>query len=47
MYAVFKALVLSYSASPEVVIKKKKISKKSKGKKRALLRGYPREQPRS
>ena len=35
MHAVSKALVLSRSPSPEVVIKKKKISKKSKGKERA------------
>jgi len=36
MYAISKALVLSRSPSPEVVIKKEKISKKSKGKERAL-----------
>jgi len=36
MHAVSKALVLSCSASPEVIIKKEKKSKKSKGKKRAL-----------
>jgi len=35
MHAVSKALVLSRSPSPEVVIKKEKISKKSKGKERA------------
>jgi len=36
MHAISEALVLSRSPSPEVVIKKKKISKKSKGKERAL-----------
>ena len=36
MHAVSEALVLSHSPSPEVVIKKEKISKKSKGKERAL-----------
>ena len=35
MHAVSKALVLSRSLSPEVVIKKEKISKKSKDKERA------------
>ena len=36
MHAVSEALILSHSPSPEVVIKKEKISKKSKGKERAL-----------
>ena len=36
IYAVSEALVLSRSPSPEVVIKKEKISKKSKGKERAF-----------
>jgi len=36
MHAVSEALVLSRSPSPEVIIKKEKISKKSKGKERAL-----------
>jgi len=36
MHAVSEALVLSCSLSPEVVIKKKKISKRSKSKERAL-----------
>jgi len=35
MHAISEALVLSCSASPEIVVKKKKISKKSKGKERA------------
>jgi len=35
MHAVSKALILSYFPSPEIVIKKEKISKKSKGKERA------------
>jgi len=36
MHAVSEALVHSQSAFPEVVIKQEKISKKSKGKERAL-----------
>ena len=36
MHVISEALVLSRSPSPEVVIKKEKISKKSKGKERAL-----------
>jgi len=36
MHAISEALVLSCFLSPEVVIKKEKISKKSKGKERAL-----------
>jgi len=36
MHAISEALILSRSPSPEVVIKKEKISKKSKGKERAL-----------
>jgi len=36
MHAVSEALVLSCSLSPEVVIKKEKISKRSKSKERAL-----------
>ena len=36
IYAVSEALVLSRSPSPEVIIKKEKISKKSKGKERAF-----------
>jgi len=36
MHAVSEALVLSRSPSPEIVIKKEKISKRSKGKERDL-----------
>ena len=36
LHAVSEALVLSHSTSPEVVIKKEKMSKKREGKKRAL-----------
>jgi len=36
MHAVSEALILFCFTSPEVVIKKEKISKKSKDKKRAL-----------
>jgi len=36
MYTVSETLVLSCSVSPEVVVKKEKMSKKSKGKERAL-----------
>jgi len=36
MHAISEALILSRSASPEVIIKKEKMSKKSKGKERAL-----------
>jgi len=35
MHAVSKALVFSHSASPKIVVKKEKMSKKSKGKERA------------
>ena len=36
MYTISEAFVLSHSASPKVIIKKEKMSKKSKGKERAL-----------
>jgi len=36
MHAISEALILSRSLSPEVIIKKEKISKKSKGKEKAL-----------
>jgi len=36
MHAVSKALLLSCSASPKIIVKKEKMSKKSKSKERAL-----------